>query len=446
MGRRRIQRCNTRELKSLLLEPSGGRWYRPVNSYDEVFPGVLLGDSDTALSTQEIKDLGITHILNAAQGHNNTAYDGYVSTSPSYYAKLKGLKYYGIPALDMPGFYIKPYLRDAADFINGALKQGGRVLVHCQCGISRSAALVVGFLMLKRNMNVQTALATIKKKRNVFPNQGFLSQLCDFDYELRRSGDLPDNPEDRPVSPILELERESSPFRNPAAYPRFTLVPSKVFDTYTSTKNYVKPSRASSLDRYEPPRKNFQDNPLVDSSTRSSRGMSPGRAVSPSRAMSPARRGSLSFLYDDDDLLENPKVFDTYRRYTRSSTSPLPTAPYVSSLAKPYDPYVSMRYPKSYYYDRYYSQPTYEYINNLGRYYDTYKYNRAASPFSAPSTTVAPASIYRTYRVYPDRAYLMGSSYTPPYPYTEKYFSPFARRYWQDRWLYPRYYHYYYNY
>lgn len=425
MGRRRIQRCNTMELRDLLLDPAGGRWFRPINSADEVFPGVLLGDADTALSTHELRDLGVTHVLNAAQGHNNPAYNGYVSTNPTYYAKMKNLKFMGIAAMDMPGFYIRPYLSQAADFIHNALKEGGRVLVHCQCGISRSAALVCGFFMLKRGMNVQTALATIKKKRNIFPNQGFLSQLCDLDYELRRSGDLPDKGEPPQLAPIVvDKEREPSPAKNPASYPRFSLVPTKMFDTYTSTKNYVVPRRARSVDRYETPRLSYQDHALVDSRLRDSR--------SPVRALSPARRSSVTFgTYDDDDIdIEPPKVFDTYRRYARSVTGPLvpPSATYVSTLARPYDPYVSpktlaSRTPKSFYFDDYYYDPNYEYASNLSKYYDSYKYNRTASPFTVAGSTVAPASLYRTYKMLPDRAYLVGTSYTNPsaYPYSEKY-------------------------
>lgn len=80
---------------------------------------------DTALSTQEIKDNGITHILNAAHGTNNQAYGGYVGTNPTYYAKLRNVKFFGVPAMDMPSFYIRPYLRQAADFIDKALKEGG---------------------------------------------------------------------------------------------------------------------------------------------------------------------------------------------------------------------------------------------------------------------------------------------------------------------------------
>lgn len=387
MGRHRVQRCNTAELRDL-LDPVGSRWYRPINNFDEVFPGVLLGDVDTALSTQEIKDNGITHILNAAHGTNNQAYGGYVGTNPTYYAKLRNVKFLGVPAMDMPSFYIRPYLRQAADFIDKALKEGGRVLVHCQCGISRSAALVVAFLMLKRNMNVQTAVSTIKKKRNIYPNHGFLSQLCDLDYELRRSGELPaDNAEIQ--LPPISTEREESPIRNLSAYPRFTLVPAKAMDTYTTTKNYVNPRRARSCERYDVPRRSVPDtHPLVEMPQRRE------------RSPSPARHLSITYptKYEDVDNDVGPKVFDTYARYARTFANNKPVST-VSSV--PFDPYLSLlRQPRSYSYDKYYP---------LDIDYDTYRYLRAKSPF-LPEASVTSTPLYRTYKIVPERTFV------PAYP------------------------------
>nr|XP_027208636.1 uncharacterized protein LOC113802289 [Penaeus vannamei] len=415
MGRRRIQRCTTPELKDVLLESSGGRWFRPVNGYDVVFPGILLGDASTSL-----KDIGVTHVLNAAQGHNNEVYRGYVSTTANYYKK-KGIFYLGIPAMDMPGFYLKPYFREAADFIQHALQQGGKVLVHCQCGISRSASLVAGFLMLRRGMNVQTALATISKKRSIFPNQGFLSQLCDLDYELRRSGEIPDSdlPDRRGSLPY----RETSPFRNPSAYPRFTLVPYRTFETYSDTKTYVPPRRSSSVDRYEAPAKPFAHNPLVDSKTygRTRSSTSPVRYT-----RSPSVSYTKSFIDDDEEEPINTKVFDTYKRYVRSSTTPLPSSVYRERLARILDYYVPPRNilyettttPYSYSVETYYPDRTYQYINNLNKYYDTYRYMREPSPVRAYS----PVPERRPYSMVPLRGYHSGTTYVSTYPYTEKYF------------------------
>ncbi len=60
----------------------------------------------------------------------------------------------------------------------------GKVLVHCREGVSRSATLVVAYLMLKEGMTVQDAIRTVRESREICPNEGFLQQLCDFDKEL----------------------------------------------------------------------------------------------------------------------------------------------------------------------------------------------------------------------------------------------------------------------
>ena len=60
----------------------------------------------------------------------------------------------------------------------------GRVYVHCQQGVSRSASIVLAFLMLKRSMNIKEAVKTVRAKREIFPNDGFLKQLCELNETL----------------------------------------------------------------------------------------------------------------------------------------------------------------------------------------------------------------------------------------------------------------------
>ena len=61
---------------------------------------------------------------------------------------------------------------------------GNKVYVHCHQGISRSATIVVAFLMLKRGLPLMEALKTIREKRLIRPNEGFVKQLCILNRQL----------------------------------------------------------------------------------------------------------------------------------------------------------------------------------------------------------------------------------------------------------------------
>lgn len=65
-----------------------------------------------------------------------------------------------------------------------SLLSAGKVFVHCAMGVSRSASLVLAFLMIHKNMTLVDALKTVGSHRNICPNTGFLSQLRDLDIKL----------------------------------------------------------------------------------------------------------------------------------------------------------------------------------------------------------------------------------------------------------------------
>uniref|UniRef100_A0A8D0BAN3 Dual specificity protein phosphatase n=1 Tax=Salvator merianae TaxID=96440 RepID=A0A8D0BAN3_SALMN len=148
------------------------------NHVDQVWPNIYLGDAWAARSKSTLQNLGITHILNAADGPYN------INTGARYYRDLP-IKYYGVQAFDDNSFDISIFFNDAADFIHKALKtERGKVFVHCAMGISRSATLVLAYLMIHEKLAIVEALKSVDSQRGICPNTGFLNQLRVLDIKL----------------------------------------------------------------------------------------------------------------------------------------------------------------------------------------------------------------------------------------------------------------------
>nr|XP_020445346.1 dual specificity protein phosphatase 26-like [Monopterus albus] len=85
------------------------------------------------------------------------------------------ITYMGIEAHDSCDFDISVHFCAAADFIHRALSSGG---------VSRSATLVLAYLMLKQNLTLVEAICAVKDKRGIIPNRGFLRQLIKLNGQL----------------------------------------------------------------------------------------------------------------------------------------------------------------------------------------------------------------------------------------------------------------------
>ena len=56
--------------------------------------------------------------------------------------------------------------------------------MHCAAGVSRSASIVIAYIMWDKKMSFEEAFEFVESKRKIGPNNGFIEQLKLFEKEL----------------------------------------------------------------------------------------------------------------------------------------------------------------------------------------------------------------------------------------------------------------------
>lgn len=137
---------------------------------------VYLGDIDSAINYQNLLARNITAVLTVAAETNFS------------YTPFHGIDHMIIEAEDDPRFNLKQYFETAINFIENA-RLSGNVLIHCFAGISRSASVLIAYLMKIEGMDLNSAYRVVKERRwKVNPNHGFLGQLEQYEKEVRGWG------------------------------------------------------------------------------------------------------------------------------------------------------------------------------------------------------------------------------------------------------------------
>lgn len=105
---------------------------------------------------------------------------------PSLY--LKNGDYLKIRVSDHPYARLDVYFDVVADKIKANKEKGGRTLVHCVAGVSRSATLCIAYLMKHERMSLRQAYRFVKTARPIVrPNWGFWRQLINYEIKLNGS-------------------------------------------------------------------------------------------------------------------------------------------------------------------------------------------------------------------------------------------------------------------
>ncbi|XP_036611433.1 serine/threonine/tyrosine-interacting protein-like [Trichosurus vulpecula] len=149
--------------------------YRMRRELQEIVPGLFLGPYSSAMKNKlpELQNRGITHVICVRQSLEAKF------IKPNF---PQILRYLVLEIADTPVENIVRFFAISKEFIDGSLQGGGKVLVHGNAGISRSASLVIAYVMETFRMKFNDAFILVKGKRYcVYPNAGFVRQLQEYE-------------------------------------------------------------------------------------------------------------------------------------------------------------------------------------------------------------------------------------------------------------------------
>lgn len=202
-----------------------------VNGPIQILPGIWLGSEDNARDWPGLLERRIKAILNVAKevtspfdssaaqplrpfastpNLSSKASKATQSTTSTYYpahisSGRPGMHYLKLPWSHGQADLVQEGFPTAMTFVDAALNRHEGVLIHCQCGISRSATLVIALVMRAAAMclpnvppevwqlkGMQAAYSFVKEKsKHVGPNMSLIYQLLEYEKALKGGGPSP---------------------------------------------------------------------------------------------------------------------------------------------------------------------------------------------------------------------------------------------------------------
>ncbi|XP_028319329.1 dual specificity protein phosphatase 4 [Gouania willdenowi] len=137
----------------------------------EILPFLYLGSALHASKKEVLDSIGISALLNVSADCPNHFEGAY--------------QYKCIPVEDNHKEDISCWFLEAIEFIDSVRDSTGRVLVHCQAGISRSATICLAYLMKRKRVRLDEAFEFVRRRRSIIsPNFSFMGQLLQFESQL----------------------------------------------------------------------------------------------------------------------------------------------------------------------------------------------------------------------------------------------------------------------
>ncbi|MEE6493636.1 hypothetical protein FKM82_016905 [Ascaphus truei] len=151
-------------------------WTYPMRrEMQEILPGLFLGPYSSVMKSKlsVLQKYGITHIICIRQSIEANF------IKPNFQQLFR---YLVLDIADNPIENIIRFFQMTKEFIDGSLQTGGKVLIHGNAGISRSAALVIAYIMETFGIKYRDAFTYVQERRFcINPNAGFVHQLQEYE-------------------------------------------------------------------------------------------------------------------------------------------------------------------------------------------------------------------------------------------------------------------------
>jgi dual specificity phosphatase 12 len=148
--------------------------FKPVvlNNCDQILPFLYLGGVDAVADTQCVVDQGIRAVVCCLRDLEYPEKD----------FRKEDIEYYRVDVEDISREPIEMFFPEATEFIHSWVSREQPVLVHCRAGVSRSASVVMAYLMTFQGFTLHDAFFLVRSRRScVSPNIGFMEKLCDYE-------------------------------------------------------------------------------------------------------------------------------------------------------------------------------------------------------------------------------------------------------------------------
>jgi len=172
-------------IRSMLDQKSSIRSSTGTQPHLDVSPSMIteylyLGNLRSARNIEELKSIGITHVINTIEKYSKTTPSKNESqeVSKSSHVNQETFEYLRFTSDDDDGYPIMDHFEAVFEFIEKARKSNGKCLIHCIQGRNRSGVLATAYVMVQHKIDPISAVEHVVTKRNhVLSNGSFLVDL-----------------------------------------------------------------------------------------------------------------------------------------------------------------------------------------------------------------------------------------------------------------------------